>query len=157
MNTIKKKLSLFIILISLYANAQNPLMKLGFQSANIELTENETVYQEEPIINNQTFTYKYKGGDVVVTFNGDEHVEMYNNKRNHIKSSIVWISKNECIITLDEITLPDFPFSPGNSLKMKITEVKGKTIYYESTLAGRTWEGKMTQIENLQEDMIASN
>lgn len=157
MKTVKNQFLLVFFFYAFFTNAQNNLMTLGTTSANIDLPTSEQVYNQTPMIYNQTFTYKYKGGEVLVYFNGEEHIEYYNNKEYYIKSDIVWVNKDECIITLKEITLPDFPFRPGNSLKMKITDVKGDYVYYESTLGGRTWEGKMKQVETKQEEVIASN
>lgn len=154
---LKNVLTVAIILSGLSLNSQDHLMNLGYVSKNIDLPENFRPYEQIPMIYNQTFSYKSKGGEVFVYFNGDEHIEYHNNKEYYIKSSIIWTSKDECIITLEEITLPDFPFSPGNSLKMKITNVKGDVVYYESTLGGRTWRGKMKQVETPEEDIIASN
>ncbi|WP_439127719.1 hypothetical protein [Polaribacter sp.] len=157
MKTIKNQFLVVFTFITLFTNAQENLMTLGTTSANIDLPSSEQVYDQTPMIYNQSFTYNYKRGKVLVYFNSDEHIEYFNNKEYYIKSDIVWINKDECIITLKEITLPDFPFRPGNSLKMKITEIKGDYVYYESTLGGRTWEGKMKQVETAQEEVIASN
>ncbi|QOD62188.1 hypothetical protein H9I45_07035 [Polaribacter haliotis] len=158
MKTIKKQVTIAcIILFSISINAQDSLMLLGSFSANIKLTTNEVEYQQRPIIHNQTFTYNFKGGEVLVEFKDNQHIEYYNNKKHSIKSTIVWISKNECIITLKEINLPNFPFKKGNSLKMVITEVRGNNVYYKSTLGGRTWKGKMKEVETTNNDYFASN
>lgn len=158
MKTIKKNvLTVVILLFAISLNSQERLMQLGYVSKNIDLPENYKPLEQVPMIYNQTFSYKSKGGEVLVYFNGNEHIEYHNNKEYYIKSSIVWTSKDECIITLEEITLPDFPFRTGNSLKMKITDVRGDVVYYESTLGGRTWRGKMKQVETVEEDVIASN
>tara|TARA_R110002049_G_scaffold4842_10_gene34240 strand:- start:3794 stop:4273 length:480 start_codon:yes stop_codon:yes gene_type:complete len=157
MKPLKKQLLLAsIILLGLTTNAQDYLMKLGYASANVELAENFKEYKSVPTLYNQNFTYKYKGEEVLVSFKENEHVEYYSNKEHYIKSTVIWLNKNECLITLTESTLPNFPFKPGNSLKMKITEIKGKYVYYESTLGGRTWEGKMKQTDVVEEDLFAS-
>lgn len=145
-----------ILFFGISTNAQDRLMTLGYVSANIELAENFKEYEEVPLISNETFTYKYKGEEVIVNFNEDEHIEYYNNGEHYIKSNLTWVSKDECIITLDEITLPDLPFKPGNSLRMKITSVRGKYVYYESTLAGRTWKGKMKRVKQSPKEYVAS-
>ena len=95
------------------------------------------------ILKNNTYVYEYKGNDVIVVFNNDEHTEYYNNKKYYIKSQLTWKNKYECVITIKDVTLPDVPFKAGTELEMKITKTKGNYVYYESTLAGRTWEGKM--------------
>jgi len=98
---------------------------------------------ESSVLKNNTFTYEYKGKDVIVVFNNNEHTEYYNNKKHYIKSELNWTNKYECTMTIVEATLPDVPFKAGTKLSMKITKTKGDFVYYESTLAGRTWEGKM--------------
>jgi hypothetical protein len=47
---------------------------------------------------------------------------------------------------LQESNLPNFPFKIGSELSIKITKVKRGYIYYDSTLGGRTWSGKMKEI-----------
>ena len=127
-------------------NSQNRLMSLGSYSS-VELAESFTEYSESPIIENQTYTYQYNNNEVMVVFNGKQHIEYYENKKYFIESSLTWISDKECIMTIKEFNLPNFPFIVGSKLKMEITKTKGKYIYYKSTLAGRTWEGKMKEVE----------
>lgn len=120
-----------------YAIVENP-------TTIVETTYNTTSYDtESSVLKNNTYTYEYKGEDVIVVFNNNEHVEYYNNKKYFIKSQLTWKNKYECVMTIKESTLPDVPFKAGTQLEMKITKTKGDYVYYQSTLGGRTWEGKM--------------
>ena len=98
---------------------------------------------ESSVLKNNTFTYEYGGKDVIVVFDNNEHTEYYNNKKHYIKSELTWINESECVMTIKEVTLPGLPFKAGTQMEMKITKTKGDYVYYESTLGGRTWEGKM--------------
>lgn len=96
-----------------------------------------------PVLSDNEYTYKYNKGDVSVHFKEGEHIEYFNNKEHYIKSTIQWIASDECFMTIQESNLPDFPFKKGTKLHMKILKVKNGKVYYESTLGGRTWSGKM--------------
>ncbi|ARV07774.1 hypothetical protein BTO04_14200 [Polaribacter sp. SA4-10] len=98
-----------------------------------------------PLVENKTYTYKSHGDDVLVIFNNENHTEYYNNKEHYIKSKISWVSIDECYMTIKESNLPNFPFNEGTRLHMKITKVKRGYIFYESTLGGKTWTGKMKE------------
>ncbi|AQS93558.1 hypothetical protein BXQ17_05425 [Polaribacter sp. BM10] len=99
-----------------------------------------------PLLSETKYTYKYKGENVVVVFSEDKHVEYFNEGKHFIKSDISWVSEDECYMTLQESNLPNFPFKKGIKLKMKITKIKRGYIFYESTLGGRTWEGRMRKL-----------
>lgn len=98
---------------------------------------------QSSVLKSNTYTYEYNDNEVIVVFNNDEHIEYYENKKYYIKSELTWINKKECVMTIIESTLPDVPFKAGTQLEMKITKTRGNNVYYESTLGGRTWEGKM--------------
>ncbi|MEE9408629.1 MAG: hypothetical protein V3V28_11215 [Polaribacter sp.] len=157
MKTIKNQLLFAVILIcTISINAQDRLMTLGVYTKAL-VAENIAEYKDAPIIDNKTFTFNYKGGEVIVIFNGKKHIEYYNNYKHYIKSSVKWTSRTECIITLQDINLPDFPFKVGTHLKMEITKVRGRNVYYKSTLGGRTWLGKMKEVDRQGESVIAAN
>lgn len=131
------------------SNAQDQSM-IAY-NAPAEITYNRTSNTETtaqpitPLLESKQFTYKYQGNDVLVIFSKTEHVEYFNNKEHYIKSKVSWTSEDECVMILQESNLPRFPFIKGDKLNMKITKVKRGYIHYESTLAGRTWTGKMKQ------------
>ena len=53
----------------------------------------------------------------------------------------------EYYLTIKESNLPNFPFKMGTKMHILVNKVKGKRVYYTSTLGGRSWEGKMTKIK----------
>lgn len=96
-----------------------------------------------PVLEETSYTYKYNGDNVLVVFTDNTHIEYFNNKKYFIKSNLIWTSNDECSMTIEESNLPNFPFKKGDKLRMKIQKIKRDYIYYESTLAGRSWAGKM--------------
>ena len=156
MNYLKKILLIAVLTLCTKVNSQNHLMSLGSYSS-LDLEENLKDYDEKnPIIDNQTYSYEYNKSEVLVVFNGKQHIEYFENKKYFIESNIVWISDKECVMTIKEFNLPNFPFTIGSKLKMEILKRKGKYIYYKSTLAGRTWEGKMKEVKR-GTDLYATN
>ena len=115
-----KKLQLLLILalFTFSIKAQNVSMNTemnNIDNSTYEVSNNEIV----PLLKETTFTYKYKGDDVLVVFRENEHIEYFNNKRYYIKSTIEWTADNECFMTLQESNLPRFPFKSGVKLHMK--------------------------------------
>lgn len=100
-----------------------------------------------PLLKETTYTYKYKGDNVLVVFKENKHIEYFNNKKYFIKSNLVWTADDECYMTIQESNLPNFPFRSGTKLRMKIKKIKRGYIYYESTLGGRSWTGKMKKLD----------
>ncbi|QTD36183.1 hypothetical protein JL193_08365 [Polaribacter batillariae] len=99
------------------------------------------------ILKNNTFSYKTQGENVVVIFKGNKHIEYHNKRKNFIKSDIEWISDCEYYLIIRENTLPNFPFKMGTKMHIKINKVRGKKVYYTSTLGGRSWDGRLTKIK----------
>ncbi len=104
--------------------------------------------QDCSILKNNTFTYRNGSDKVLVVFSGEQHTEYHQNKKYTIKSTVRWISKCEYILTINESNLPNFPFKMGTKLFIKVNKVRGKKVYYTSSLAGRSWEGKLVKIDN---------
>ena len=99
------------------------------------------------ILKNNTFKYKNAKKDVIVVFQENTHTEYHNNKEHFIKSEIEWVTNCEYYLTIKESNLPNFPFKMGTKMHILVNKVKGKRVYYTSTLGGRSWEGKMTKIK----------
>lgn len=142
-----KKLQLLcaIILCSISVKAQSVAMNTSTKLVEFN-KENSFKSEISPLLEETTYTYKYKDKDVLVVITEDEHIEYFNDGKYFIKSSIDWVSDNECYMTLKDANLPNFPFKEGTELKFKITKIKKGKIFYESTLGGRTWTGKMKQL-----------
>ncbi|MFK8059735.1 MAG: hypothetical protein AB8B78_06540 [Polaribacter sp.] len=98
-------------------------------------------------LKNNTYKYRYAKKDVLVVFKVNDYIEYHNNKEHFIKSDIEWISNCEYNLIIKETNLPDFPFKVGTKLNIKINKIRGKKVYYTSSLGGRTWEGRMTRVK----------
>jgi hypothetical protein len=133
-------LSTLIILVSTVKAQEIALVKVSdFKVYESRRSSKKIV----PILEETEYSYKYNNDLVSVEFKDGEHVEYFNNKEHYIKSNLEWIASDECIMTIKESNLPDFPFRRGTKLHMKILKVKNGKVFYESTLGGRTWSGKM--------------
>jgi hypothetical protein len=132
-------LFVFIIIINLDIKAQDIAMITTPKMKTYEKAPAKLV----PLIKEAHYSYEYMGSEVLVSFIGDEHIEYYENKKYYIKSKVKWISSDECYITIQESTLPDFPFKMGATLHLKILKMKDGKVIYQSTLGRRSWKGKM--------------
>lgn len=137
-----------VITFCLNISNTNSQELLAFNSSPIVSKFKKIGLEEETktiisLLGDNTFTYKYQGNKVTVVFDGENHTEYFNNKVHYIKSKVVWTSAESCTMILLESNLPRFPFKKGTELDFKVIKVKKGVVYYESTLAGRTWEGKM--------------
>lgn len=104
-------------------------------------TENEGC----EILKNNNFTYKNGGNDVFVVFKNDKYIEYHNKRKYFIKADIDWVSTCEYYLVIKESTIPNFPFSSGEKMHIKVDKIKGKNVYYTCSLGGRSWEGKLTK------------
>ncbi|TMM29875.1 hypothetical protein FDT66_08360 [Polaribacter aestuariivivens] len=102
------------------------------------------------ILKNNTFTYRNGSEDVIVIFKENDHVEYHNDKEHFIKSDIEWVNDCEYYLVIKESTLPNFPFKMGTKMHIKVTKVRGKKVYYTSTLGGRSWDGRLTKRKNTE-------
>ena len=89
------------------------------------------------ILKNNSFEYKVGKKEILVIFGEDEY----------IKSDIEWVTACEYNLIIQESTLPNFPFTTGTKMNIKVDRVKGNKVYYTATLGGRSWEWKMVKKE----------
>ena len=97
------------------------------------------------ILKDNTFTYRNSKKEVIVVFKGNKHVEYHNNEEYYIKSDIEWVNNCEYYLIIKESTLPNFPFKMGTKMHIVVNKVRGKKVYYTSSLGGRSWEGRLTK------------
>lgn len=82
---------------------------------------------------------KYADTDVssaYVSINGNKHVEYHNSGKYVIKSDLEWISDCEYNAKLTEVTLPGFPFGPGEIMNVKIERFEGAKIFGTGSVRG---------------------
>lgn len=132
-------LSAIMILIST-SNAQQVALT---KTNGMESFEERRSTKVIPVLSNNEYTYTYNNNEVSVHFKDDEHIEYFDNKKYYIKSKTQWVTSDECYMILQESNLPNFPFKKGTKLYMKILKEKNGKLYYETTIGGKTWSGKM--------------
>ncbi len=101
------------------------------------------------ILKNGKFTYRLGRETVFVDFTPTHQIEYHKNRKYFIKSNIHWLSNCKYSLTIDECTLPDFPFKMGTKLFVEIKKIKGNKVYYKTffPIDNRTWEGKFTKLK----------
>ncbi|WP_298878141.1 hypothetical protein [uncultured Polaribacter sp.] len=97
------------------------------------------------ILRDNIFTYRNAKKEVVVVFKGDDYIEYHNDQEHFIKADILWINDCEYYLIIRESTLPNFPFKMGTKTHIIVNKVRGKKVYYTTTLGGKSWEGRLTK------------
>jgi len=101
--------------------------------------------EECGVLRDNTFTYRNSKKEVIVVFKDNKHIEYHNKKEYFIKSDIEWVNDCEYYLIIKETTLPNFPFKMGTKMHIVVNKVRGKKVYYTSSLGGRSWEGRLTK------------
>ncbi|MGL4599162.1 MAG: hypothetical protein ACRCYO_16700 [Bacteroidia bacterium] len=95
-----------------------------------------------------TFIYGSPADQVKVVIKGKNHTEYHNNGKYVIKSKLNWITDCEYDMVLKKVTIPNFPYQPGDVMNVKIDSVNGKEIYYTSIIKGQSWKGVFVKIKD---------
>ena len=111
------------------------------------LSTKNVIGQDCSIAHEGKFKYRNGKDEVIVETKGKDHTEHHNKGKYFIKSKIEWLNDCEYNMTMTEVTIPNFPYGPGDVMNVKINKVAGKEIFYTSTVKGVTWEGKLTKIK----------
>ena len=90
---------------------------------------------------------KYADGNTgTIVINGNKHVESLEGGKYFIKSDLVWISDCEYNATMTEITLPDFPFKPGEVMNVKFEKIDGTHISGTGSVRGKKFPIAFTRV-----------
>lgn len=93
---------------------------------------------------------KYADGNSgLVIFNNNKHIELYENGKYFIKSDLLWINDCEYEATITEVTLPNFPFSIGEKMKVKIETIDNKYVSGTGVVRDSPFPIKFEIIEKL--------
>lgn len=65
-----------------------------------------------------------------------KHIEYYQNENFFIKSDLDWINECEYNAKMTEITLPDFPFKPGEVMNVKFEKIENGFIFGTASVRG---------------------
>jgi hypothetical protein len=99
------------------------------------------------ILHEGTFKYGDVNEEVRVVIKGNNHTEYHNSGKYIIMSKLVWVNECEYNMTMTKITIPNFPYGVGDVMNVKINEVRGKEIFYTSTVKDRSWKGKLIKLK----------
>ena len=78
-----------------------------------------------------------------VVINDTVHTEYHNDGKYYIKSRLTWINDCEYIMTMTAITIPNFPFHPGDKMQVQVTKIEDGIIYYNSIVNDKKWPGRL--------------
>lgn len=93
------------------------------------------------------FTYTAGEEIITVTIKDSTHTEYHNEGKYFIKSKIDWVNDCEFNLTITKVTIPAFPFGPGDEVRVMINRVEGKEIFYTLTVKAVSWDGKFVKVE----------
>ena len=81
-----------------------------------------------------------------IVMSGEKQIE-YSNLNNYtIESKIKWVNDCSYDMEMTKITIPNFPFKPGDVMNVVINKIEGDIIYYTSTVKGTSWEGRFKKL-----------
>ncbi|MGC4104151.1 hypothetical protein [Ferruginibacter sp.] len=83
-----------------------------------------------------------------VEMDGNHQIEKSEKTPYYIESTVEWVDDCTYIMTMTKITIPDFPYGPGDKMRVDITKVDGKIVYYTSTVNGTSWKGRFKKIHD---------
>lgn len=84
--------------------------------------------------------FKYEGlpYENKVIIKGNEQIEIH--KTDSLISTLKWVNDCEYNMTLNKITIPNFPYKIGDVLNVKINKVEGNRIFCTSTIYDNSWK-----------------
>lgn len=82
-----------------------------------------------------------------ITIKGNKHVENLESGKYFIKSDLEWLSDCEYNATMTEITLPNFPFKPGEVMNVKFEKIEDGFIYGTAAVRGDSFPIKFLIIK----------
>ncbi len=115
---------------------------------SLSFCQQETTKTNCSILKHGKFKYiDIEDTSAYVIINNTKHIEYHNNNKYYIKSDIKWLSDCEYEMTMTEITIPNFPFKPGDLMNVKVNKIENEVIYYTSTVNGSSWPGRFKIIK----------
>jgi hypothetical protein len=81
-----------------------------------------------------------------IEMDGNHQIEKSENNPYVIESSVEWVNDCTYIMTMTRITIPNFPFGPGDKMKVEITKIDGDIISFTSTVNGNLMKGRFKKV-----------
>ncbi|TDP01627.1 hypothetical protein [Flavobacterium sp. 245] len=115
------------------------LLLILFLTTTLSMAQNNQNFDCK-ILKDIKLKYAHKEDDrSYIIIKGNKHVESLEDGKYFIKSDLEWISDCEYNATMTEITLPNFPFKPGEIMKVKFEKIKDGFIYGTATVRNQTF------------------
>jgi len=86
------------------------------------------------------------GGNGTIIIKDKKHIEYFDNGKYYIKSDLEWINDCEYKATMTEVTVPNFPYKPGEIMHVKFEKIKGKKITGTSSVQGVKYAVKLVRV-----------
>jgi len=83
-----------------------------------------------------------------IEMDGNYQIEKSGKNAYFIESTVEWVNDCTYIMTMTKITIPGFPFGPGDKMKVTVTKVDADIIYYTSTVNGTSWNGRFKTLKD---------
>ena len=112
-----------------------------------DIPESSTTDDNCNILHGGRFYYLTEDDSVIVKVTIDKFTEYFKNGKYFIISKIKWVNNCEYNISIEKITLPNFPYSPGDIMNVKILKVEKNEIYALATVKGQSQKIKLVKIE----------
>src|SRR6266498_5097218 len=109
------------------------------------VSSGQTSKSDCSIMKNGTFKY-LEAPDPTAYFviTDSSHTEYFADDKYYIKSQMDWITDCKYKLTMLSITLPDFPFKPGDIMIVTINKIKKGIIYYTADVNNQDkWDTKV--------------
>ena len=74
-----------------------------------------------------------------VVIDNTKHIEYLRDGKYFIKSDLEWVSDCEYNAKMTEITLPDFPFKPGEVMNVKFEKIENGFVFGTGSVRGNTF------------------
>jgi hypothetical protein len=81
-----------------------------------------------------------------IVIKNNKHVEYFENEKYFIKSDLVWINECEYNATMTQITLPNFPFKPGEVMNVKFEKIENGIVTGIGMVRGNSFPVKFELI-----------
>ena len=94
-----------------------------------------------------TFLYGNSKDRIEVIIKGNHHTEYHNNGKYFSQSKLDWIDDCSFNMTMEEVTIPDFPFGKGDVMNLQVDAVEGNKISYTASVKGYRWNGTLIKVE----------
>mgnify|MGYP001799455412 CR=1 FL=1 len=95
------------------------------------------------ILHEGTFKYGGSNDEIKVVIKGTTQTEYHDGGKYIIQSELDWVNDCEYNMTMQKVTVPNFPYGKGAVMNVKVNKVKGNKIFYTSTLQGKSWQGTL--------------